>query len=547
MKPLDPQLLRRARPALTYVVLVCGTGLVQAGLIIAQCFLIAYAAAPVITGDAGWGDVDHLVVALAGVFLARSLITRLELGLGHRAALATIATLREAVLDRAAKLGPRWRAERTSSVVTLSSRGLDDLEPYFVNYIPQLFLCVTVTPITLAVVLILDWLSAFILILCIPLIPLFMIIIGKMTAHHSAKKLAAMEALGDQVLDLIAGLPTLKGLGREQGPKQRVKELGTRYTNATMSTLRVAFLSGTTLEFFATLSTALVAVEVGFRMVYGYLSLPVGLLIIMLTPEIFKPLREVGSQFHASADGVAAFEQALEILDTPLPSDGHQPAPSPADHPIVVSDLSIEAPGRGTMAPANLTGSIEPGKVTVLVGPNGSGKSSTVSAILGILSPTSGTITIDGRPISELDPTSWWSMISWVPQRPTIVPGTIAENIGVDDPEEAGRLTGLSAIVGSLPDGWETRIGQGGIGLSVGQRQRLALTRALCDTRPLVVLDEPTAHLDAASEQEIIDTVCAIRDSGKTVVIIAHRSTLTRIADHTITVSSEVTHDSHLR
>lgn len=541
MKPLNPELLRHARPALTYVVLVALTGIITAGLIIAQCFLIANAAAPIIDGRATFHDVLPLIGYLALVIALRAVVQHIQNSLGHRASLRTIAQLRSDVLERASHMGPRWLATRTNQIVTLTSRGLDALEPYFVAYIPQLILCATVTPATLLIVLWLDWLSAVMLVFCIPLIPIFMILIGKMTASHSAKKLAAMQRLGDQVLDLIAGLPTLKGLGREQGPKKAVKSIGDEYTKTTMSALRVAFLSGTALEFLATLSTALVAVEVGLRMVYGYLDLATGLAIIMLTPEIFKPLREVGSQYHNSADGVAAADQALEILRETPPASGSVQAPNPATSPIELIDLSIEAPGRGTFAPANLTATIEPGKVTALAGPNGAGKTTTVRAILGLLAPTSGDIRIDGRSITTLDRESWWSHITWVPQRPVIPPGTIADHVG-DGPSvaRAAQLTGLDTIVDSLPDGWQTPVGHGGVGLSVGQRQRLALTRALVEQANLVILDEPTAHLDAQSEQQILSAVRALKEQGATVLVIAHRPALLSLADHVITVSAEV-------
>lgn len=535
VKPLDPKLLKHAQPARRYVLLVTVTGFLSAAFIIAQCFLISYAISPVIDGTAGLSDAIPFVGALALVVLGRLVVTWLQESFGHRAALATISTLRKKVLDRAGDLGPRWLASRTSSIVTFTTRGLEDLEPYFVKYLPQLLLSATVTPASLIVVLALDWPSAFLVVFCIPIIPIFMILIGKMTESTSKKKVAAMESLGDQVLDLIAGLPTLKALGREQGPTKRVDTLGKSYTKTTMEALRIAFLSGSVLEFLATLSTALVAVEVGFRMVYGYLDLTTGLIIIMLTPEIFKPLREVGTQFHASTDGLAASEEAIAIIETPAPKPGTEPAPDLTTTSILFEDLSVEAEGRGIIAPAHLTAEVKPGLITAIAGPSGAGKSTAVSVLLGMHTPTKGAVTAAGVPVTNMDPDTWWSQISWVPQRPVIVPGTVAENVGVKD-DEAARLTGLDEILEELPEGWDTHIGQGGIGLSLGQRQRLALTRALAERRPLLILDEPTAHLDAASERQIIDAVTAAKAHGQTVLVIAHRQTLLDIADETIQV-----------
>lgn len=537
MKPLDPKLLSHAAPARRYVILVTITGILSAALIIAQCFLIGLAVAPVIEGEAGAEDALPFVGILALVLLGRMLVTWVQESFGHRAALATISALREKVLGRAGSLGPRWLASRTSSIVTFTTRGLEDLEPYFVKYLPQLLLCATVTPASLFVVLLLDWPSALVIIFCIPIIPIFMILIGKMTENTSRKKIAAMESLGDQVLDLIAGMPTLKSLGREQGPAKRVDDLGKSYTSTTMAALRIAFLSGTVLEFLATLSTALVAVEVGFRMVYGYLDLTTGLIIIMLTPEIFKPLREVGSQFHASTDGLAAAEQAIDVIETPLPEPGKAEAPDLAVTDIVIDSLSVEAEGRGITAPSGLSGTIRHGSITALAGPSGAGKSTTVSVLLGLLTPTSGTISAGGIPVQEMAEESWWSQITWVPQRPVLVPGTVAENMG-GRADEAAALTGFDEVLAEMPQGWDTPIGQGGIGLSLGQRQRLALTRALREKRPLLVLDEPTAHLDARSEEQIINAVKAAKAQGQTVLIIAHRQTLLDIADEVITVAA---------
>lgn len=550
MKPLDPRLLRHAAPAKRYIILVAITGAITAGLVIAQAFLISGSISPIIDGTSAPAAVLPLVFALIAVLVARAAVTWVQEAYGHRAAIGTMNALREKVLARAATLGPRWLAEgNTNQVVTFTSRGLDDLEPYFVKYLPQLLLAVTVTPATLAVVLILDWISALLIVFCIPIIPVFMILIGKMTESKAERKLRAMEHLGSQLLDLLAGLTTLKALGREQGPKRRVAELGDSYRRTTMDTLRIAFLSGAVLEFLATLSTALVAVEVGFRMVYGHLDLMPGLVIIMLTPEVFKPLREVGSQYHASTDGIAAANEAFEILETPAAAAGTRPAPDLTSATIEFDALSIDAPGRATIAPFNLSAAISPGRVTALMGPSGSGKTTAANALLGLVHPSRGGVvlrTADGERVdlAEVDPDSLWRQVSWVAQRPAIVPGTVAKNT---DPEqtasaaalsEAAQTTGFDSVIAGLPEGWDTIIGQGGVGLSVGQRQRLALTRALISDAPLVILDEPTAHLDARSEDQIVDAVRRLREDGRTVLVIAHRQALVAVADDVVMVES---------
>lgn len=544
MKPFDRRLLVYARDARTYIVLLSLAGIASAVLVVAQSLLIAGAISPVIDGTAVFSDVAHLIAWLVAVFAARMLITYWQEAYGHRAALRVIADLRQRVLQRAGDMGDRWLANgHTSPTVTLVTDGIEDLEPYFVKFLPQLVLTMTVTPLTLFVILWLDWLSAIAIIVCIPLIPIFMILIGKMTQSYSDARLASMQRLGAQLLDLLAGLTTLKALGREQGPRARVKHLGDDFAAKTMQTLYVAFLSGAVLEFLATLSTALVAVEVGLRMVAGHLGLFAGLSIIMLTPEVFRPLREVGTQFHASANGVAASTQIFDLLENEKPeAHGNTRAPDLRNNPIRISDLSVQAPGRAIIAPAHLTALIPPGDVTVLRGKSGSGKSTTVSVLLGMVHPSAGSVTVGEIPLSDIAMDSWWKQITWVPQRPVIVPGTIADNVGAPmGPElaEAARLTGFDDVVASLEDGWNTAIGQGGVGLSVGQRQRLALTRAIVEARPLVILDEPSAHLDAMSERYVSQTVAALKERGHTVVVIAHRTAILEVADHVVDVVAE--------
>ena len=579
MKPLDPRLMRYARSARRYIITTAATGALTAMLVVAQAFLIARAIAPVITSGGALDGALALIGGIAVVVAARALIVRAQEALAHRAATRTIIELRRRVLVHAAALGPRWQASHGADTATLLTRGLDDLEPYFVRYLPQLLLAATVTPATGLVMLTQDWASTVAVAIAIPLIPIFMILIGRLTQAHSEARLEAMERLGSQVLDLIAGLPTLKALGREAGPAKRVRALGDAYNATTMSTLRVAFLSGAVLEFITTLSVAIIAVEVGFRLLYGDLDLATGLLVIMIAPEVFNPLRQVGFQFHASANGVAAANAVFEILDSPIPERGTVPAPSLATATIRIEDLSVAA--RGAWAPHRLSAVIRPGRLVALTGDSGAGKTTTSQVLLGLLPADRGRVLIEeegasrspGSPagptgaqavraaqgprapidLALIDPASWWEQISWVPQRPAILPGTLlAHVLGEDEaarlaasgtpiPDAARRAAasaGLDEVIASLDRGWMTRIGQGGVGLSIGQRQRLALTRALLAPTPLVVLDEPTAHLDAASEAHVLRAVEALRADGRTIVVIAHRQALISIADDVIEVRS---------
>ncbi len=548
MKPLDPRLLKYAKAARTYIIEIAVLGVLTAGLVIAQAFLISAALSPVVGRSETLSDVKVPLLFLVGVVVVRAALIFVREARAHRAADQAIAELRSQVVQKAIRLGPRWRARNSAENTTLVTRGLDDLDPYFVKYLPQMLLAVTVTPLALIAILVLDFWSALIALIVVPLIPIFMVLIGRMTEGFSSKKLVAMERLGAQLLDLLTGLPTLRALGREKGPREHLIKLGKQNTRTTLATLRVAFLSGGVLEFLSTLSVALIAVQVGMRMVSGHLSLMVGLVIIMLAPEVFEPLRQLGTQFHASTNGIAAAKQCFQILETPeVPRGDLSPAPA-GTTPIRIENLSVGS--RGSWAPANLDGVILPGTITALAGASGTGKSTTVQVLLGFEPATRGRITVglqDGSraPVAEVDLASWWEGMAWVPQHPSISPGTVLENVadGARVPDstllEAAKATGFDRVVASLPDGWDTQIGLGGVGLSVGQRQRLALTRTLAQGPSLVVLDEPTAHLDAISEEQIISVLRGLRERGSTVIVIAHREAALSAADQVLNITSQ--------
>jgi ATP-binding cassette subfamily C protein CydD len=552
VKPLDPRLLRYARSARWYLALTVGLGILGTAFVVAQALLLAHALASVVHDGARLSDVTGPLAALAVVVAARAAVTGVQERYAHRAATRAIGELREQVVARAAALGPRWLAEGAGpGVVTLATRGIDALEPYFVRYLPQLVLTATLTPATLVVVLGLDWVSAAIIAGTIPLIPVFMILVGQLTQGRSERGLRVMQRLGSQVLDLLAGLATLRALGRERGPAARVRELGEAHRAATMGTLRIAFLSGMVLELLTTLSVALVAVGIGLRLVAGDIDLVTGLAVLVLAPEVYLPLRQVGAHFHASTDGVAAATQVFAVLDTPVPARGTVPAPDLRTTTVRLRGVGARAPGREVHAPAGLDLDVVPGRVVALTGPSGAGKTTTVAVLLGLLRPDAGSVTLvdparGETDLADVDLDSFWRQVAWLPQRPVLEPGTLADVVtgGADAVSASARdaaaaLTGLDLVVASLPDGWSTPLGRGGVGLSVGQRQRAALTRAVLSPAPLVVLDEPTAHLDAAGERVVLDTVRALRDAGRTVLLVAHRASLVALADDVVEVHPE--------
>ena len=557
MRPLDPRLLRRARAARRYVLLTAGFGALTAGTVIAQALLLAHALAPVVTGTAGPADVTVPLVGLAGVLALRAVLVGLQERWAHRSATRAVAELREQVVRHAVALGPRRLPEDPAAVATFATRGLDALEPYFVRYLPQLLLAATVTPAGLAVVLGMEWVAAATIAATLPLVPVFMWLIGVMTQGVAERRLAAMTRLGGQVLDLLAGVPTLRALGRERGPATRVRDLGDAHRRATMGTLRVAFLSGMVLELLTTLSVALVAVGVGFRLVYGHLDLTTALAVLVLAPEVYLPLRQVGAHFHASTDGLGAAARAFALLETPA-DDGaagrRRAAPDLRRATVRLTGVDVAAPGRAVHAPAGLDLRLAPGRVVALTGANGAGKSTAVAVLLGLVSPTHGQVLVDALVdaadgttdgtvhLADVERGSWWRQVAWVPQRATLEPGTllaaVTQGRAVEpaDVAAAARLTGLADVVARRPGRWLSTIGHGGAGLSLGERQRVALTRALLGDAPLVVLDEPTAHLDAGAEAVVLAAVARLRHEGRTVLLVAHRPALLAVADEVVEV-----------
>jgi len=554
MRPLDPRLLQHARAARGYVALSATLGVVTAVLVVAQALLLADVVAAVAMDHARAGDVRTQLLVLAALVLVRAGVAGVQERYGHRAATTVIRQLRTALLDRVSA-GVREPAadQDGAGIAVLATRGLDALEGYLTRYLPQLLLAATVTPALLVVIWWQDRIAGITIALTLPLIPLFMALVGLSTQAAADRSLSTLQRLGAQVLDLIAGLPTLRALGQASAPVRRVREVGEAYRRTTMRTLRSAFLSALVLETLTTLSVALVAVGIGLRLVQGELTLRTGLTVLLLAPEVYLPLRQVGVHFHASVDGLAAAGQAFELLERTAVPAGSTPAPDLRSTTIRFEGVDVVHAGSERATPCGLDAELRPGQVLALTGPSGTGKSSALAVLLGLRRPDRGRITLRSNgpgpalevDLQDIDPQSWWSQVAWVPQHPALVPGTLAENVRLTaahaedaDLQRAAAITGLDAVVAALPGGWSTRIGQGGLGLSAGQRQRLALTRVLLSPAPLVVLDEPTAHLDAEAEKAVLAAVTVLKNAGHTVVLVAHRPALSVIADQVVAVVS---------
>ncbi len=513
-----------------------------AGCAIGSAIVLASIVAHVISDPAArslrcWLGQLSILFALWAV---RTMTRWLQARLGQRGASAVIAELTGQVLAAVTARQPSQQATQRDAAAVVVTRGLDGLRPYFTGYLPTLLLAVILTPATVAVIAVYDPKSAAVVVITLPLIPVFMVLIGLATAERSTAALATMTTLQARLLDLIAGIPTLRALGRARDPEHRIAELGAAHRRSAMATLRIAFLSALVLELLATLGVALVAVGIGLRLVFGAMSLSAGLTVLLLAPDVYWPLRRIGVEFHAAQDGRAAADRAFALIGQPAATPGRQTVPARGAQ-IRLENLSVAT--RDGRAPHDLTAVIEPGQVTVLTGRNGTGKSTALQVIAGLTVPSSGRVTVAGVDVTELEPAAWWRQVSWLPQRPVLVPGTVRANLTLlgapNDLERACAATGFDAVVAELPDGWDTVLGRGGVGLSLGQRQRLGLARALGSPAPVLLLDEPTAHLDADTEDRALAAIVERARAGATVVIVAHRERVVAIGDRVVEVSSD--------
>jgi len=387
-----------------------------------------------------------------------------------------------------------------------------------------------------------DWLSALTIALTLPLIPVFAILVGLSTKAKMERRWRTLALLAGHFLDVVTGLMTLKVFGRARAQIETIRAVTDRYRRATMSTLRVAFLSALVLELLATISVALVAVSIGLRLVNGEIGLRTALLVLILAPEAYLPLRQVGAQYHASVEGLTAAERIFEVVETPLPASGvRTDVPDLARATIRLDGVTVRYGDRPAVEDVSLT--VHPGEVVALTGPSGAGKSTLLAVLLGFVRPSAGRVLVDWTDLAAFDPDAWRARIAWVPQRPYLFADTVAGNIRLGRPDatdaevrEAARAAGALEFVEALPLGFATPLGEDGAGLSAGQRQRVALARAFLRDAPLLLLDEPTSNLDAESEAAVVEAVRRLA-AGRTVILVAHRPALAALADRTVWIS----------
>ena len=539
--PLDPRLVRRARATLPFLVALCVVGVGTALLILAQAWLLAESISSVFdthttTGLARWAGL------LAAVFAGRALLAWAQESLAHRACAAVKSQLRRDVL--AARLARPTDARTSSStLITLVTTGLDALDGYYSKYLPQLVLA-SIVPVVLAIAIGLqDVRSLVIVIITVPLIPVFMALIGWRTEAAMKRRWQTQSRLANHFADLVAGLPTLQVFGRARAQLARLKRTEDASRAGTMGTLRIAFLSSFALELLATLSVALMAVTIGFRVDAGGMDLRTSLFILILAPEVYLPLRQVGTLYHDAADGMAAAEEAFSLIEHgQLTAGVAQTVPSARTSPLVVDELTYTYPDAQTPAVDGVSLRIDPGELVALAGHSGGGKTTAMNCLLGFLAPQAGSIRIGDVDLCQASAATlqaWREQIAYVPQTPGLIHGTVADNVRLGHGELTdAQVRQLLDRCGGQSLGLAKTVSDDAEGLSAGERRRVALARALARVElggaGLLVLDEPTAGLDADTEQTVLD---AVRASGASVLVVSHRPQVLDQADRVVTVT----------
>lgn len=542
MRALDPRLLRRTRSARTLLGIDSALGVATALAVLAQASLLARIVARAFHGTPPGAlelDLGLLVIA----FAARgALAWGMEVA-GRRGAWSILSELRLGVVEKRLRTQPiATDGADGAEIATVSVQGIEALEGYFARYLPQALLASIVPLLVIGWVAFVDLEAALIMLLTLPLVPVFMWLIGSYTGQRTRERWHALRRLSCHFLDVVRGLPTLRAFGRAGDEAAVVGEVSERYRRATMETLRLSFLSGSVLELAATLGVALVAATAGVRLAGGSLGLQAGLTVIILAPELYLPFRRLGAEYHASADGLAVAERMLTLLDAPAVAQagGRRRPPSPAQAPVRLEQVSFSYPARAGLVLDALDLELRAGETVALVGESGAGKSTVAGLLLGLLAPSQGRVTVGGVDLASCRIDEWRRHLAWVPQHPTLFRGTVAANIRLGDAgasdtrvADAAALAGADAFITALPDGYETVVGDGGRPLSPGERRRIGLARAFLRDAPLVILDEPTADLDPRSVEIVADAVRRLARE-RTMLVIAHRPELTAGADRVL-------------
>jgi len=543
---LDPRLLKEAAAVRLALALTVLLGALGGVVIVVQAWLLSRAIAQVFIEGRSLAGVQTWLLLFLALACLRAVLAWGSEVTAHRVADRVKGDLRRRLTAHLLALGPAYvQGERSGELATTLVEGIEALDAYFRQYLPQLALAALVPLAVLLFVFPIDWVSGIVLLVTAPLIPIFMVLIGSTAEALTRRQWTALGRMGAHFLDVLQGLATLKALGRSRDQLRSIAAVSERYRRTTMGVLRVTFLSALALEMVATLSTAVIAVQVGLRLLYGQLAFEQALFVLILAPEFYLPLRLLGTRFHAGMQGTAAAQRIWAVLDVEPQSAGRAAivvqvsmpdsplAGSPL--PIVLDDVHLAYDEGARPALKGLSLTLAPGEKVAMVGPSGAGKSTVAYLLLRFLEPDRGTITAGGRPLAALDPTAWRQQVAWVPQNPALFWGSVADNIRLARPEAgpdeviwAARQAHAHEFVTRLPDGYDTLLGERGARLSGGQAQRLALARAFLQDAPLLLLDEATANLDPEVEQLIQEALERLL-RGRTALIIAHRlHTITR-------------------
>jgi ATP-binding cassette subfamily C protein CydD len=510
-------------------------------LLIGQAWLLALVINGVLFEGADLAAVTPWLVGILGLLLTRALLAGWLEVVRAEGAARVRTSLRDELVAHLFRLGPvRLGGQRSGAITTALTDGIEALDGYYAGYLPAMSLVVLLPAAILVVILPLDWLSALIMLVTAPLIPLFMVLIGKGAERMNQRQWRRLARLSAHFLDVIQGLTTLKLFNASRREVETVARVADEYRQTTMAVLRVAFLSSLVLEFFATVSIAVVAVAIGFRLLWGEMTFLHGFFILLLAPEFYLPLRNLGSHYHARMEGIGAAERLVALLDLPVDATEPDALVPPDMRQSALHFDAVTVRFGDVRALDGLDLEVRPGEQVAIIGPSGAGKSTLFNLLLGFIRPDTGGITVGGVELDRLDSVAWRRQLAWVGQRPHLFAASVADNIRLGCPDavdaavrEAARRAQADGFIEALPQGYETPIGDGGAGLSGGQAQRIALARAFLRDAPLLLLDEPTASLDPANEALIAKALATIRH-GRTSIVIAHRLDTVREADRIV-------------
>ncbi len=537
---MNRDLFRKVGSARLFVGAAVALGVLAAATTVLQMVLLARIVDRVFLKEADLAAVQNLLLLLLAAALGRAVLLWAREVVAQRGAVRVKSELRGRLFAHILRLGPTYvRGERAGELTTTATEGVERLEPYFARYLPQVALSAFVPLLVVVYVFPRDPSSAVLLLVTAPVIPVMMVLVGSYAEEHMQRQWTALSRMGAHFLDSLQGLPTLKTFGRSAGAQEKVDAVSEEFRRRTVRVLKFAFLSGLVLEFMTAVAIALIAVTLGVRLVSGTLPFEEAFVVLLLAPEFYRPLRELGIHRHAGMEGKAAAERIVEILDTPPPvSDGVGTPDGLRDGLAVkLSGVGYTYPDSGRPALSEVTLRLPAGKRTALVGRSGAGKSTLVNLLLRFLEPNEGSITANGVPIAGMPVDAWREHLALVPQRPHLFYGSVLENIWMARPdagraevEESAALAGCEEFVRRLPGGYDTQIGERGVRLSGGEAQRLAIARAFLKDAPLLVMDEPTSSLDPESEELIRDALERLSE-GRTTLVVAHRLNTVYSAD----------------